>query len=196
MKTILLSFLALIFFSIASAQCSDIAINFRDSVVGNTVYFFDETIANNGWSIDKRYWAYGDSLVDSIVLNPIHVYAHSGAYNVCLNIIGKLPVDTVTSVYCTESVCHQVSGVSTGITEALRLDEWLVCPNPTPGYLQIIKGSGTLQSVSVYNMMGQFITQANEANFIMLPDEPREALYFISIKTDRGNINRLILKTG
>jgi PKD repeat protein len=196
MKTILLSFLAIIFISKANAQCSDIAINFRDSVVGNTVYFFDESIANNGWSIDKRYWAYGDSLVDSIVLNPIHVYAHSGAYNVCLSIMGKLPVDTVTSVYCTESVCHQVSGVSTGIVEDSRADEWLIYPNPTPGYLQIIKGSGMLQSVSIYNIVGQFITKASEANFIMLPDEPHDALYFITIKTDCGNINRLIRKTG
>ncbi len=55
--------------------------------VNEPITFFDSTISFAG--LLKRYWNFGDgSPIDSINVNPIHVYTVAGDYNVTLKVIG------------------------------------------------------------------------------------------------------------
>lgn len=171
-----------------AAQCTDIETNFIHSTAGATVYFTDSSSTDNGWTIQKRYWDYGDGQIDSVTPNPEHTYAQPGAYNVCLSIIGKLAGDSATALYCNETICHTVMAAATGIAE-LSSGDWVVYPNPSSGNFRIKGGSGKVKSVTVYNTNGQVLLHTSETDtYIELPNNANNQLYYIRIETDSGHL--------
>ncbi len=177
----------------AVSQCSDIAPGFTDSIAGNTVYFYDQTTTDNGWSIEDRHWDYGDgTMYDSVVLNPIHVFAAPGVYNVTLTIYGLLAGDSTNQLHCQQQVSHPVNVVQTGIA-TLDNQGVIIYPNPSNGYIQI-KATVPVKAVYIYNLTGQLLAQANNATgYIELPDNTNQNAYFVRVETPAGTIVRKIL---
>jgi len=194
MKTIFLSLaLSLICFG-ARAQCADINTGFTDSIVGATVYFTDQSSTSMGWLIYDRFWAFGDSTYDSVVLNPIHTYHQPGNYIVYLSIKGQLPQDSATALYCDETIAIPVSIVSTGMVTLNETNRVLIYPNPSNGRIRIKSFDIRIDEVLIYNMSGELLARTDQLEGeIDLPENNYLNSYFVRVKTDRGDIVKQIL---
>jgi len=73
---------------------------FADSADTYTVYFQDLSFDPNGQAPETWYWEFGDGSTSDLQ-NPVHTYADSGYYTVCLTI-------TADSGICTSTYCDQV----------------------------------------------------------------------------------------
>lgn len=182
----------------AGAQCDEITTAFEDSTSGPTVYLFDQSSTANGWLIEERIWNYGDSTVDSTVLNPVHTYMLPGLYTVYLTIYGKLPGDSGTQLNCQEVVYRQVAVTSTGIAD-IDGDGLVIFPNPSNGYIQISTHE-VLKGVYIYSMEGQLLSALDltdnpkeVSNPIELPQKDFYHSYFVRVETLRGNVVKQIL---
>lgn len=193
MKKILTILLAVATWHAAHSQCAEINAAFTDSVMGSAAYFVDETTTNNGWSVDKRFWDYGDGTYDSVVLQPVHVYALPGNYTVTMTIEGKLPGDSgINELHCTESVTSLVRIISTGINDADG-DGLTIYPNPSNGYIQIKKAE-RVKSVYIYNMSGQLLSQTdNTDGMIELPNNSNYDSYLVRVELESRDVVRRIL---
>ena len=59
----------------------------QNRCVNEPITFLDSTVSFAG--LLKRYWNFGDgSPIDSVSINPIHIYTAAGIYNVTLRVIG------------------------------------------------------------------------------------------------------------
>lgn len=194
MKT-LFTFLAILLFQFKGmSQCPDINTAFTDSVSGATAYFFDQSSTTNGWLIQERYWEFGDSTVDSTVLNPIHTYSHSGHYIVHLTIKGQLPQDSATALYCEEITYQELTTLVADITDENDNRNLVIYPNPSNGYIRIKTSHSRIMQIFIYNMSGQLLSQTgNVDSYIELPDNTNLDSYFVRIETDKGDIVRRIL---
>ena len=86
-----------------STKCR-LSAKFEFKVDSCTVAFTDNSSAFNGSTITGWYWTFGDGSVDSLKKNPVHAYAKSGVYNVCLTITGKNAAGEV----CKDKQCNTV----------------------------------------------------------------------------------------
>ncbi len=68
-----------------------------DSLDELTLHFYDNSFTPNGNQADSWTWDFGDGTT-SILQNPVHMYADSGYYYVCLTI--NTIADSCTSTYC------------------------------------------------------------------------------------------------
>ena len=76
---------------------------FETKIDSCTVTFTDKSVAKDLGKITGWYWNFGDGTVDS-VQNPQHVYKSSGAYSVCLTIVGI----NAAGLKCKDKDCHSV----------------------------------------------------------------------------------------
>ncbi len=173
--------------STANGQwCTEIVLNFTHSASGTTVQFTDQSSSSNGWAIEKRYWDYGDSIVDSIILNPVHTYAEPGIYNVCVTVHGVLPGDSATELHCMATKCNQVQALGTGISN-LDDNEWQIYPNPSYGRLKLKGNTDKIQSLSLCNSIGQVVYTYHAINgWVELPSDLNPDLYFVKIRMENG----------
>lgn len=74
--------------------CQSYFTSIVDSMNGNMVYFFDQSIG----SYSNVIWNFGDGSTSS-QLNPVHTYANAGTYYACLTIFGN---------NCQDSYCDTV----------------------------------------------------------------------------------------
>jgi PKD repeat protein len=72
---------------------------YPDSVDQKTIYFLDLSYEPNGLPPTSWLWEFGDG-TGSTLQNPMHTYADTGYYTVCLTIFTG--VDSCTSTYCEE----------------------------------------------------------------------------------------------
>jgi PKD repeat protein len=70
---------------------------YPDSLNMNTIQFFDMSNGPNGFPPDSWLWEFGDG-TSSTLQNPMHTYADTGYYSVCLTI--TMNADSCTSTYC------------------------------------------------------------------------------------------------
>jgi PKD repeat protein len=72
-----------------------------DSMPGNpnTYYFFDQSTG----IMDSWYWEFGDGN-NSFEQNPVHQYADSGQYQVCLTVSNSSHPNLCSDTYCTEII--------------------------------------------------------------------------------------------
>ncbi len=62
----------------------------------SNIQFTDSSFAGVGDTISKRIWDFGDGIIDSTTLNPVHIYNLSGLYTVTLTI--QSPDDCDSSI--------------------------------------------------------------------------------------------------
>jgi hypothetical protein len=99
-----------------------------------------------------------------------------------------LPGDSATELHCFDTVCRQVTALSTGVAEVSGA-QWDVYPNPSSGYVRIRKGDGEIESVSVYNVKGQLLLRSFETEGpVQLPGGPESEVYLIKVETTRGTM--------
>ncbi|MCB0429979.1 MAG: PKD domain-containing protein [Flavobacteriales bacterium] len=107
MCTGLFSLLILGFGFMAHAQNPDKACKlkarFDFKVDSCKVTFADLSLAGAGTTITNWYWDFGDGTT-SLLQNPTHVYTFSGAYNVCLTIVGV----NAAGERCKDQFCARV----------------------------------------------------------------------------------------
>ena len=73
-----------------------------DSLQLNRIYFHNQTV--NFVSTDTIRWNFGDGSAYSYDVNPTHVYAQSGNYNVCI----RVSRHTSTGAPCVSEICKTV----------------------------------------------------------------------------------------
>ena len=98
--------------TIQSSACNLVA-NFADSVLNNTVYFYNQSTSVS--SADSLLWFFGDGSI-SRDNNPVHTYDSAGNYNVCLR-VSKLGVPNCIDEYCRtitigQTACNLVADFS------------------------------------------------------------------------------------
>lgn len=90
--------------TIANTTPCNLQANFawvRDSIQINTYYFSNLTV--NLLPTDSVTWNFGDGTPASNAVNPVHVYAQPGTYNVCLRVKRQVPAGTPP---CVSEVCR------------------------------------------------------------------------------------------
>lgn len=90
---------------------------FSDPANPATINFIDMSYDPNGWPPSAWYWEFGDG-TSSTEQNPIHTYADTGYYTVCLTISA---LDSCTSTYCEE--------IFTGNINPVGCESWIIPMN-------------------------------------------------------------------
>lgn len=72
---------------------------YPDSLDAKTIHFLDMSFINNGGMPTSWYWEFGDGTT-SAAQNPVHTYADTGYYFVCLTIADSM--GNCTDTYCEE----------------------------------------------------------------------------------------------
>jgi PKD repeat protein len=133
--------------------CSTITVNCCDAKASFTVDSVSATgkmyVKNTSTGAKSYVWNFGDSTTNSKDKTPIHQFATSGTYVVCLTAYDSL--GTCSSVYCYTVKVLRTRGKSN--TQTLQGGTY---PNPADlgFYLDLTTGT----KYTVYNNLGQVIT--------------------------------------
>jgi PKD repeat protein len=84
-------------------QDCEVFAGFNQSITGKTVSFADNSNAGSGTTITGWFWTFGDG-TSSTNQNPVHTYAATGDYVVCLTVTGV----TADGTTCTDTYCYVV----------------------------------------------------------------------------------------
>lgn len=123
------------------------------------------------------YWTFGDGNT-STELNPVHEYAGSGTYEVCL---------TVSNAYGSDSKCRTLQIISTATAEVYRQEEITSLPNPARDfvYLQMQRGLPAGSVWQLHDAGGRLVSSqpldAGRRQRIDLADNLASGLYFQTI---------------
>jgi PKD repeat protein len=79
--------------------CNAYFFYYPDSMNVMTIYFMDMSYDPNGFPPNSWFWEFGDN-TSSTLQNPVHTYADTGYYMVCLTIADS--ASNCTSTYCEE----------------------------------------------------------------------------------------------
>ncbi len=95
--------------------CAPVATSYTSSAVGGTVSFTDQTTS----SPTTWVWDFGDSSPTSTQQNPVHTYAASGTYTVCLISSNGCSADTTCAVVtvCLATTANFTSAVNGGTVQ-------------------------------------------------------------------------------
>lgn len=141
---------------------------------GQTAQFIDSSMYPVSWQ-----WFFGDGNT-STAPNPQHTYANQGTYIVTLL--------AENSAGCTGSSNQQIT-VQSGIgIEELAPEDLTIYPVPTTGRLTV-ETTAEVQSISLYNMTGQFITEIHGERSLDLSTLPA-GTYMIRIAGESWIIYR------
>jgi len=129
-------------------------------------------------------WDFGDNSPPSYLAAPTHTYSNSGNYLVTLRLSSScgFTVDTVAA--------HIVGipGLQPGS------EELTVYPNPARDQAVILnKGSFKMESIRVYNVLGQLVLAAPAdapGKHTLRLEEAASGIYTIEVLTDKGTIVR------
>ena len=131
-------------------------------------------------SIASTYdWDFGDGNTGT-GQNPTHDYTAEGLYTVTLIVCNGICCDTFTSQY----------DVKTGIENILSQDGWMIFPNPTMENFNLTyTGNSIVESVSVYNTLGELIWTSNSAgkkSWMINANQFAAGVYFLTAKSADG----------
>ena len=141
---------------------------------GQAAQFIDSSMYPVSWQ-----WFFGDGN-NSTTPNPQHTYANQGTYIVTLL--------AENNAGCTGSSNQQIT-VQSGIgIEELAPEDLTIYPVPTTGRLTV-ETTAEVQSISLYNMTGQFITEVHGARSLDLSTLPA-GTYMIRIAGESWIIYR------
>jgi PKD repeat protein len=179
-----------------SANPSVVVMNIPDAIAGFTTISSFMTVALTNTStgtIDSYLWDFGDGNT-STDLNPTHLYADTGAYDVTLTVTGPCGTDVIT-----ESIWSNTIGV-----EELAIFQSLdVYPNPNNGNftVELNTEEGTQVSLQLTDIKGIRIWDSNAGivngsyseNIEIL--NQTEGMYFLSVTIGENTaVRKLIIK--
>lgn len=151
---------------------------FKDSVVGLSVHFTDTT---NLYLDTPTFWLwdFGDGNT-STMQNPVHTYASSGTYTICLTTSGNCGAD---------SSCKTISTNTVGI-DYLNENKIKIYPNPANDVITI---TGNHNQLIVTDFTGRKVKelQLNQKNSILI-NELNNGYYFIT--NSKGEVLGKFLK--
>ncbi len=160
---------------------------FYFSVSGFTAEF-----SNNSSNASSYLWDFGDGN-SSTEINPMHIYADAGIYQVSL---------TATFISCDDVVYHDVSVPIVGISKQIVDNPATVLfyPNPSTGYINININQKDLSPVklTVFNSIGKIIqtttekTDLTEIINLDISDQPK-GIYFIKLESASLNTSQKIM---
>ena len=137
--------------------------------------FSDQSTITTG-TITGWLWDFGDGNT-STSQNPVHQYATTGVYNVCLT--------SYSAFGCEETICQNVDYSGTvGQRELSNRNDLVIFPNPAKDYLMINAGSTVINEINIMDYQGKIVkTITSHANKIVVENLPK-GLYFVKIETD------------
>ncbi|MCB0540935.1 MAG: PKD domain-containing protein, partial [Bacteroidetes bacterium] len=148
------------------------------------------SIAGTGVSLqnqDSVYWTFGDGQ-NSTQTNPVHTYAQTGTYNVCL---------TAYNTCGDTTYCQEVSVVGTGIVQLSDGGTVKVYPNPAQSYINI-ELQNTVESlqVRIIDLQGKIYmkTKIKPSKEQLDLSNLSSGIYFIQLKDKQGEYSIKILK--
>jgi PKD repeat protein len=162
--------------------------------------FTVDSIATNGkmyvknTSTGAKYyvWNFGDSSANSKDKTPVHQFAASGGYTVCLTAYDSTGSCSTTYCYTLKVIKSRSSSANTGNVESGNNSSY---PNPADAGFYLNLGSEKSTYV-VYNSTGQIITQGNNAGTMFLDSKNwANGIYQISIKNATGNRTESVIIT-
>lgn len=168
-----------------TVTCTDPTAQFNSNVNSLSVQFTDNTIT--GTSVLSWAWDFGDGNT-STMQDPMHTYAASGTYNVCLVIQDSCGSD---------SSCENIFIVGVGVDELL-VDQTSIYPNPVQDQLTIDGLQvGEQYEVLVLNQVGQVVanTASNgQSNVIIHTTALAEGFYTVQIRANGQIANHRLVK--
>lgn len=169
--------------------------SYPDSMLmDGTVYFIDYSSNNN--TILSWFWDFGDGNT-STLQNPVHQYASSGNYWVCLTISNS-------SQSCSSQFCDSISALrTTGIEETAAVHNVSMYPNPFNNSTTIsytLGEKGNIE-VAVFDMLGNKLVvlaageQAAGAHQVDLSAEHLSSgIYMLKVMSAKGSTTKLLIK--
>ncbi len=156
-------------------------------------------------------WDFGDTTT-STAQHPSHTYLGGGPYQLCLT------VDNGAG--CTQTYCDSlfavdslhahlqpiainvVDGTPFGTTVAVNEtaaenEEWIITPNPSAGIVTLTGSKSKPESLKVMNVFGEVISEQlmlNNGQWTIDLTKEAKGIYFVQIQTERGSINKKIIK--
>jgi len=162
--------------------------------------FTVDSIATNGkmyvknTSTGAKYyvWNFGDSTANSKDKTPVHQFAASGGYTICLTAYDSTGSCSTTYCYTLKVIKSRSSSAKTGSVGSENNSSY---PNPADAGFYINLGSEKSNYV-VYNSAGQIIMQGNNSGSTYLDSKNwAEGIYQISIKNGAGNRTESVIIT-
>ncbi|HCQ30748.1 MAG TPA: hypothetical protein DIU39_10705 [Flavobacteriales bacterium] len=132
--------------------------------------FNDLSTVNNG-VIASWYWDFGDGTT-STSQNPVHQYASTGSYFVCLL--------TTSSFGCADTICQNVSFI-TGVNDLNDYSKIKIQPNPTQNYITV--PNVAYNQLIIYDVTGKEIEKFNQNTSVVDVKEYKPGVYFVKLIT-------------
>ena len=167
--------------------CKDVVIllspvaSFTSEVTGNGELTFTDQSSNDptDWS-----WDFGDDST-STEQNPVHTFAASGEYNVCL---------TASNAAGDDTTCETISVVIIATNDPIDNFPLLVYPNPSKDFVhfEIIDGRVRTVQLEITNSIGQVIRQdlIQSVKTIDVSKLP-SGMYHYRISTTKGAVLKM-----
>jgi PKD repeat protein len=152
----------------------------------NLTTTFTNTTDFNG--AHSSSWDFDDGTT-SIEDNPVHTFASSGTYLVCLTVFDSLCENQ-------SFFCDQVD-VVTGINDPFASAGINVYPNPAKDYLMVDGGNIQIQQVKLTTLSGaQVMTvkiPVQQITTFRLPAQLASGMYLLYLETDKGTVARKVV---
>jgi PKD repeat protein len=134
-------------------------------------------VSTSSGPVISYLWDFGDGFY-STAAHPQHYYSSSGIYTVCLS---------VTSSFCTDSICQAINVVTTGeANEDLLFD---IYPNPANDKLNIRFSEATSGVISLCDVQGKILldqTIKNSQAAVLDVSQLAPGIYFINVVSESG----------
>jgi hypothetical protein len=145
----------------------------------NGAYTFHFTAINPSKVVGYE-WNFGDGTPISYLASPIHTYAQSGTYRVCLTVVGTCGSMTI---------CWDTAVNVTGVDELNLMPNISIYPNPVQDYIRV---DGIVEKTvySICDVTGAKITSGIIApgNNTIAFQETAAGIYFLHLKNGKGQV--------
>lgn len=174
----------------AGCICNLIAI-IQEPITSFTYTYLGELsvkFANQSIYADSQTWDFGDGHISN-ELNPMHTYAVSGNYRVCLSTNNSCNVNTAC-----DTVKVQLYSATT--LSALK-DGITISPNPAKDEILVTTNDLRIYHVEIFTSQGvrtdQIVPEIVQNNFRMSLKGKTSGNYIIRFLTDKGIVTKSLL---
>lgn len=152
----------------------------------NLTTTFTNTTDFNG--AHSSFWDFDDGTTSNED-NPVHTFASSGTYLVCLTVVDSLCENE-------SFFCDQVD-VVTGISDPYASAALSIYPNPAKDYLTVDAGKLQVNQIKMTNLSGALVLNVKatdqQLTTVNLPAQLAPGMYLLYFETDKGIIARKVV---